>query len=221
MPWHEFGPRTQDTFTWLLHAEVIVQVHVWEDRDAWLEIIDALACAPALAVSAVLDVADALEVVPQWLERTDGHVLIGMSKVETETDVRAAVQAGASFLLSPTFHAASFRLARSLDVLYLPGVFTLDEALAAYRGGAKAQFLFPAEILGPEHLARLRHHLPEAFFFPGVNLAPATLPAYRRAGAQAAVIEPPFLASPHWTQAQLITYVRKALRAWRQAHPQT
>ncbi len=202
--------------TWLLEAEIIIQFHAWEDADAWVAIADALACAPALAVSVVFDHPFAVEAVQSFIERTDGRVMVGMSRIETVWDVDAAKAAGASFLLASELSEAAGRRARSLDLLYMPGVLTRSEAAQAYKAGYHAQFLFPADIFGPDHVQALHDAFPEVYFFPGVNLTASDLPAFRRAGAAAVIVELPVLANPDWRQADIITFVRHLLWAWRE-----
>lgn len=208
-------PTAHHILTWLKEAEVIIQLHAWEDEEAMLEIADALACAPALAVAVVYDHPQALDAVTTLLDRTDGHVVVGMSKVESAWDVVDAAEAGAQFFLAPTFRPEARAMAQSLERVYLPGVFTPTEVEQALAGGCTNQFLFPADILGPDGLADLRIHFPDVRFFPGVNLSPNDLPAYRRAGAQAVIVELPMLSQPAWRQADIITFVRDLVRAWR------
>ncbi len=210
------GDRASQAFARLLEAEVIIQFHAWEEPDAWIAIADALACAPALAVSVVCDHAFAVEAVTTLVERTDGHVMVGMSQIETAWDVEAANAAGASFLLTSVRREEVRQRARALDLLYMPGVFTRAEVALAYEAGHHAQFLFPADIFGPEHVRELHDAFPEVHFFPGVNLTAPDLTALRRAGAAAAVVELPVLANPDWRQADIITFVRHLLRAWRE-----
>ena len=210
----------EQALAWLLDAEIIIQLHAWEDRAALIEIADALVCAPALAVSVVFDHAEALEAVHTLLDRTDGRMLVGMSKIESVWDVIDAARAGAAFALGPEFQPGVWKQARALDLLYIPGVFSHAEVQAARDAGLRTQFLFPADILGPEHAARLHSDFPDIHFLPGVNLTVASASAYRRAGAAAAVVELPMLGRADWRQADIITFVRELLGAWRAAAPE-
>ena len=215
MPFQTLPDRPEQTLAWLLDAEIIIQLHAWQGEEALVEIADALVCSPALAVSVVFDHPEALDAVATLLERTEGHMLVGMSKVESEWDVMEAAAAGARFALAPDFQARAWKRASEMDVLYIPGVFSHAEATLARAAGLSAQFLFPADILGPDHLGDLHRTHPDIHFFPGVNLPARALPAYRRAGAAAAVVELPVLAAPDWRQADIITFVRGLLKAWR------
>ncbi len=212
---HPLPISSKQALSWLLQAEVIIQLHAWEGEDALIEIADALVCSPALATSVVFDHPQALDAVQTLIQRTDGHMLVGMSKVETAEEVMAAANAGAGFVLASQRRPGARKQAQTLDLLYMPGVFSQTEVALARAAGLTAQFLFPADILGPDHLRDLHATYPDIHFFPGVNLETAVLPAYRRAGAAAAVVELPVLGDPEWRQADIITFVRGLLRAWR------
>jgi len=215
-----FENNSERTLHWLRMAEIIVQLHSWEDEEALIEIADALACAPALAVTVVFDHPAALDAVRQMIDRTDGHVMLGMSGIESAEDVRLAADAGAAFVLGSGYQDRLWQEARRLDVLYLPGVFTRAEVKAAYAAGLRALFLFPAEIFGPGHLRQLQQVYPDAIFFPGVNIRGEELTAYAAAGAATAVLELPVLGSAVWRQADIITWVRDMLRHWRAGLPE-
>lgn len=208
MPW-------QQAQAWLLDAEIIIQLHAWEGWDALSEIADALACAPALAAAVVFDHPQALEAVRELIERTDGRMLVGMSHVETAADVLAAAEAGAGFALASQLQLQAWKQAQELGLLYIPGVFSRAEVALARAAGLTTHFLFPADILGPDHLHELRQAHPDIHFLPGVDFEIASLPAYRAAGAAAMVVELAVLSDPNWRQADIITYVRDLLKAWR------
>lgn len=112
-------------------------------------------------------------------------VLLGAGTIlDTET-ARAAILAGAEFLVSPTVNVEVIRLAHRYDKLMLPGAFTPTEILTAWEAGADVIKLFPAEVGGPAYLKAIRGPLPQVKLLPtgGVNLQ--TLPAFLEAGAVA------------------------------------
>ncbi|HHB90073.1 MAG TPA: hypothetical protein ENK60_02055 [Anaerolineae bacterium] len=215
MSFHPYPDHPDQTLAWLLDTEVIIQLHAWSGEDALVEIADALVCSPALTTTVVFDAPVTLDAVAILRERTDGHMLVGMSNVASPQDVREAAAAGARFVITPTFRADVWKEARDRELVCLPGVFSRAEVVEARAAGARAQFLFPAEILGPRHLHALHETHPDIHFFPGVNLPARALPAYRRAGAAAAVVDLPMVTTPEWRQADIISFVRGLVKAWR------
>ncbi len=72
-------------------------------------------------------------------------LLVGAGTVLTVEDARAAVDAGASFLVSPVFDPEIVAEAARLGVASIPGCATPTEMLAAHRAGATLLKLFPAQ----------------------------------------------------------------------------
>ena len=215
-----FASNADRTLHWLQLVEIIIQLHSWEDEEALIEITDALACAPALAISVVFDHPEALDAVRAMNQRVDGHVMVGMSKIESAEDVRLASAAGAQFLLGAGYEESVRQEARRRDILYLPGVLSRAEVTAAQEAGLRALFLFPADIFGAEHVKELRQDFPDSVIFPGVDIGEEELGEYAAAGATAAVLELPVLGTPAWRQADIITWVRTMLRRWRAGLPE-
>lgn len=125
---------------------------------------------------------------------------VGAGTVLRPAQARAAVDAGARFLVSPIMDPEIIALARDLGVPILPGVHTPTEMIAAHRAGAPLLKLFPAPAGGPVWLRSALAPLPFLRVVPtnGVDLDNAA--AWLRAGAFAvgmttALFEPAALAA--------------------------
>lgn len=128
----------------------------------------------------------ALEIIAAVRKDLGDKVLLGAGTVlDTET-ARAALLAGAEYIVSPTLNVDVIRLCNRYDKLAMPGVFTPTEALTAWEAGAEVIKVFPAEVLGPPYLKALKGPLPQIRLMPtgGVNLD--TLRDFMQAGACAA-----------------------------------
>lgn len=113
----------------------------------------------------------------------DPALVVGAGTVLTVDDARRAVEAGASFLVSPVVDVEVIACARSLGVVMIPGALSPTELLTAHRAGAPLQKLFPAPADGPEHIRACLGPLPFLRLVPtsGVRLDNAL--AYLGAGA--------------------------------------
>jgi 2-dehydro-3-deoxyphosphogluconate aldolase/(4S)-4-hydroxy-2-oxoglutarate aldolase len=102
--------------------------------------------------------------------------------LDTET-ARAAILAGAEFIVTPTVNPAVIQLCNRYSKVIMPGAFTPTEILTAWEAGADIVKVFPAEIGGPAFLKAVHGPLPQIRLLPtgGVNLE--TLPAFMKAGA--------------------------------------
>ena len=80
--------------------------------------------------------------------------------VSVEAAARA-IDAGATFLVSPHLDREIVRWAVDRGVPMLPGAATPTEVLAAWQAGAAAVKIFPASALGPTFLRELRGPFPD------------------------------------------------------------
>lgn len=90
-----------------------------------------------------LTIPGAIGLVREFSQRRD--LVVGAGTVLTVDDARAAVDAGARFLVSPVFDRAVVEEAARLGVASIPGCATPTEMLAAHRAGATLLKLFPAQ----------------------------------------------------------------------------
>lgn len=111
--------------------------------------------------------------------------LIGAGTVTTGDLARAAIDAGAQFLLSPSLSPGMVEVARRARVLAVPGAFTPTEVVQALDGGAELIKIFPAEIGGPRHIRALLAPLPHARLLPTGGVTPQNAGDWYRAGAAA------------------------------------
>ena len=110
-------------------------------------------------------------------------ILLGAGTVlDTET-ARAAILAGAEFIVTPTVNTDVIELCNRYDKLIMTGAFTPTEVLTAWEAGADIIKVFPAFVGGPAYLKALHGPLPQIPLMPTGGVDLETLPAYLKAGA--------------------------------------
>jgi 2-dehydro-3-deoxyphosphogluconate aldolase / (4S)-4-hydroxy-2-oxoglutarate aldolase len=134
-------------------------------------------------IEVTLTVPNALEILAQIRKDLGSRILLGAGTVLDPETTRAAILAGAEFIVSPVVNTDVIRLCRRYDKVVMPGAFTPTEILTAWEAGADVVKLFPAEVGGPAYLKAVRGPLPQVRLLPtgGINLD--TLPDFIRAGA--------------------------------------
>jgi 2-dehydro-3-deoxyphosphogluconate aldolase/(4S)-4-hydroxy-2-oxoglutarate aldolase len=161
----------------------IVAVMRAPDGAQLAEAAAALAEGGVTAVEVTLTVPNALDVLGQVRQRLGDRVLLGAGTIlDTET-ARAALLAGAEFLVAPTLNLDVIRLCKRYGKLALPGAFTPTEVLAAWEAGADVVKVFPAEVLGPAFFKALRGPLPQVRLMPTGGVDLTTAGDFLRAGA--------------------------------------
>lgn len=124
-----------------------------------------------------------LDIISRVRDALGDRILLGAGTVLDVETARAALLAGAEFIVTPTVNTAVIELCNRYDKLVMPGGFTPTEVLTAWEAGADVVKVFPAEIGGPNHLKALKGPFPQVRLLPtgGVNLD--TLAAFVQAGA--------------------------------------
>lgn len=116
--------------------------------------------------------------------RKDGLV-VGAGTVLTVADARAAVEHGASFLVSPVVDEAVIEEAQRLGVAAMPGTHTPTEMMRAWQAGARLQKLFPAPGLGPAYVAACLGPMPFLNIVPTNGVTEQNARTWLDAGAHA------------------------------------
>jgi 2-dehydro-3-deoxyphosphogluconate aldolase/(4S)-4-hydroxy-2-oxoglutarate aldolase len=136
-------------------------------------------------IEVTFTVPNALEILAAVKRDLGSRALLGMGTVLDPESARAALLAGAEFIVSPSLNLDVIRLCHRYDKVVIPGAFTPTEILAAWDAGADVVKVFPSDSVGPAYLKALRGPFPQIRLIPtgGVNLE--TLPAFIKAGASA------------------------------------
>lgn len=136
-------------------------------------------------VEITMTVPGALAVISE-LSRSMPQVLVGAGTVLDEESALRCAEAGAQFLVTPGFDAATVAAARKLQLLIMVGALTPTEVMAAWKAGADLIKIFPCgNSGGANYIKALKGPFPQVPMVPtgGVNLETAA--GYIRAGAAA------------------------------------
>ena len=161
----------------------IVAVVRAPDPAGLVDVIRALAAGGVTVAEVTLTVPNALDVIRDAKKAVGTDVLLGAGTVLDPETCRAALLAGAEFIVSPSLNLDVIRLCKRYDKLVMPGAFTPTEILTAWEAGADVVKVFPAEVVGPPFFKAMRGPLPQVRLMPtgGVDLNTAT--DFLKAGA--------------------------------------
>ncbi len=127
---------------------------------------------------------NALQVISQISNELSGQVLIGVGSVLDADSVRRSADAGAQFIVSPTFKPEVLEASHKLGLPCLPGALTPTEILTAWEAGADIVKVFPAHRLGgPAYLRDVLAPLPHIKLMPTGGVRLDTLGDWFDAGA--------------------------------------
>ncbi len=161
----------------------IVAVVRSPDSQQLVEVARALADGGINVVEITMTVPDALDVVRQVRRALGDRLLLGAGTILDPETARAALLAGAEFLVAPTVHLEVIRLCQRYDRLVMPGAFTPTEILSAWEAGADIVKVFPADVVGPAFFKAMRGPLPQVRLMPTGGVDLNTAASFLQAGA--------------------------------------
>jgi len=114
----------------------------------------------------------ALNVITEATQKYGQEVLFGAGSVLDPETARAAILAGAGFIVAPSLNQAVISLCHRYSIPVLPGCFTPTEMLTAWEAGADMLKLFPADLGGPDLVKAILAPFPQFEIVPvgGVDL---------------------------------------------------
>jgi 2-dehydro-3-deoxyphosphogluconate aldolase/(4S)-4-hydroxy-2-oxoglutarate aldolase len=175
----------REVFNRMVTEGLIPVVRVSSAREA-MDVADAIKEGGVSFIEITMSVQGAIDVIKELTQKYKDEIIMGAGTVlDTETG-RAALLAGAQFIVSPTLNLDLIQLAHRYSAVVIPGAATPTEILTAWNAGADMVKVFPAgQLGGPEYLKALRGPLPQILLVPtgGVNLQNAG--AFIKAGATA------------------------------------
>lgn len=148
--------------------------------------VDALLGGGISVMEVTLTVPGAEQVIESLRQKFDGDLLVGAGTVLNPEGAKRCLSAGAQFIVSPGFNAATVNFVKAQEILIIAGALTPTEILAAWESGADIVKIFPCSAVGgATYIKSLKGPFPQIPFIPtgGVNLQTAA--DFIRAGSEA------------------------------------
>src|SRR5262249_1057994 len=161
----------------------IVAVVRSPDSQQLVEVACALADGGVTVAEITMTVPDTLEVLRQVRSALGDRILLGAGTILDAETARAALLAGAEFLVAPTINLDVIRLCQRYDKLVMPGAFTPTEILTAWEAGADIVKVCPADVVGTAFFKAVRAPLPQVKLMPTGGVDLKTAADFLKAGA--------------------------------------
>ena len=169
----------------LIRETGIIAIMRANSSDALLAAAEAICEGGVRAIEVTMTTPGALQVIEAASAKFKGEALFGAGSVLDAETARAAILAGAGFIVAPTLNLDMIRLCNRYSIPVMPGCYTPTEALTAWEAGADMIKLFPASVGGSQLVKAILAPLPQLQIVPvgGVNLTTAA--DFIRAGSAA------------------------------------
>jgi 2-dehydro-3-deoxyphosphogluconate aldolase/(4S)-4-hydroxy-2-oxoglutarate aldolase len=154
-------------------------------------------------IEVTMNTAGAEELIRLTADLVGGKGNVGAGTVTTVETLDKALKAGATFIVTPAVVPDVIKACVERKIPVMPGAMTPTEILTAWRLGATMVKVFPADQLGPGHIKALKAPFPEIPLMPTGGVTVETLPAFKKAGADAfgvggPLFDPKQVAAGNW-----------------------
>jgi 2-dehydro-3-deoxyphosphogluconate aldolase/(4S)-4-hydroxy-2-oxoglutarate aldolase len=163
----------------------VVAVIRLQDSSKLRAVVDALAAGGVTALEVTMTVPRAIELIGEIAPTLPPEFVIGAGTVLDADTARAAIEAGARFIVGPVFKPAVIAACHERDVAAMPGCFSPTEIFSAWEAGADVVKVFPATALGPTFFKDIRGPLPQLKLMPTGGVSLENAGDWIRAGAVA------------------------------------
>ena len=164
----------------------IVRAHSAEDA---LLAAEAIVAANIGILEITMTIPTAIQVIEKVAAKFGDKLLLGAGTILDVETGRAALLAGAEFIVTPALSLQVIELARRYSKPIMPGALTPTEVLTAWQAGADIVKIFPCgPVGGAKYIKALKGPFPQIELIPtgGVNLE--TAPEFIKAGAAAVAV---------------------------------
>ena len=209
----------EEQLRFMLDHGLVAIVRIKEPSEL-IRIAEAIEAGGVRVIEFTTNTPNALEAISQLAREKGDRILLGAGTVLDPETGRAALLAGAQFLVAPNLNPAVIELARRYSKIVVPGALTPTEIVAAWECGADVVKVFPASLGGPQYIKDILGPLSHIRLLPtgGVNLE--NISAFMAAGASAVAVgsnltDPKLIKAGNW--AGLTELARRFAEAVRQA----
>ncbi|MCG3177750.1 MAG: KHG/KDPG aldolase [Phycisphaerae bacterium] len=169
----------------IIEDDGVVAVVRAKSGESMVKVAEAIAAGGVRAIEITFTTPDTLEVIRAVRKACGDRSVIGAGTVLDAETARAAILAGAQFIVSPITDPATIQLCNRYSVPVMPGALTPTEVVAAWSAGADVVKIFPANVMGPKYLKDLAGPLPQCRFTPTGGVDATTIGEYIKCGAVA------------------------------------
>ncbi|NOZ22595.1 MAG: bifunctional 4-hydroxy-2-oxoglutarate aldolase/2-dehydro-3-deoxy-phosphogluconate aldolase [Planctomycetes bacterium] len=154
-----------------------------KDSSQLVEVAEAIEAGGVVSIEVTMTTPNALGVISEVAKKMGDRVLIGVGSVLDPETARAAILAGAEFVVCPTLNLDTIKLCRRYSKGVIPGAFTPTEILTAWEAGADFVKVFPATALGPKYIKDVKAPLPQVELVPTGGVTAENTGDFIKAGA--------------------------------------
>jgi 2-dehydro-3-deoxyphosphogluconate aldolase/(4S)-4-hydroxy-2-oxoglutarate aldolase len=188
-----------------IKSAVLVAVIRAPKAELVLPVCEALLAGGISCLEVTMTVPNALEAIREVSKKLGARAMVGAGTVLEASSCRAAIEAGAEFVVSPITRVEIIGAAHALGKPVMIGAYTPTEAQTAHEAGADFVKIFPADKLGPGYMKNIRAPLPHLQIVPTGGVDLQTAAEFLKAGCVAlgvgsSLLSAEILRTGNWTE---------------------
>ena len=148
-----------------------------------IEVVAAIKEGGVDVIEVTMTTPGALQVISDVSDKYGDEVLVGVGSVLDAETARAAMLAGAKFIVSPVTKPDIIEICNRYGAVVMPGAFTPTEILAAWESGADYVKVFPSSGVGPAYIKAVKAPLPHIPLVPTGGVSVENAGEFIKAGA--------------------------------------
>ena len=156
-----------------------------ENADQAVKIAKACVEAGIVGIEITFTVPGALKIIETLSAECGNDIVVGAGTVLDPETARAAILAGAKYVVSPCLDVDTVKLCNTYDVPCMPGAMTLKEAVEGMRAGADIIKIFPGALYGPRIIKEFKGPMPQMKMMPTGGVSVDNVGEWIKAGAVA------------------------------------
>ena len=168
----------------ILEKKVVAVVRL-DNYSRAVDVARALAAGGVTVLEFTLTGHGALEAISATRRALGDAVCVGVGTVLRPEDAKAAIEAGAQFVVTPALRRQVITTCVQRQTLVLCGGLTPTELLEAHEAGAELVKVFPARLGGPKFIKDVLAPMPFLKMVPTGGVSPENAREYLAAGAVA------------------------------------
>lgn len=174
-----------ETKEWIERVGIMPVLRARSEPEAY-SLVEALVAGGITVVEVTMTVPGAVDLLRVLKKEYGGTLLLGSGTVTDEMQAAATIEAGAEFVVSPSFHPNVVASTKDMGKVSIPGALTPTEVMTAWRAGADYVKIFPCSAVGgAPYLRALLAPFPELRLIPTGGVTLHTAADFLKAGARA------------------------------------
>lgn len=166
----------------------VVAIVRFDRPEELVEVAQAIKAGGVDVIEFTMTTPNALGIIEASAKEFGEQVLLGAGTVLDAETARAAILAGARYIVSPTLDPQVIELCHRYGVIAIPGAFSPTEILAAWELGADLVKVFPAGAMGPGYIKDILSPLPQVRLLPTGGVSLSNVAQFIEAGAAAVAV---------------------------------